>query len=234
MFNLLNVILPTPCVICSKLGAPLCKSCSDSFHLDFSQVEVSGVSGFALSDYSPEAALIINNLKEKGITSLSSCIANFAKQIWPETLKDAILVPVPSSRANTKKRGFSHTALIAKAIARQMQGIRTRDLLHSRSKRLDQVGLSPKQRVENMHGAFRAETRGFDPSNRPIVLVDDVLTSGATMSEAIGCLGDAGLEVTSFFVFARAGGLKPSVYKGERDTSSQSKIEENPLISVWS
>lgn len=225
MFNLLNVILPTPCVICSKLGAPLCKLCSDSFELNFSQIELSGLSGFALSDYSPEAALIINYLKEKGITSLTPSISNFAKRLWPEELRSVILVPIPSSRANSKKRGFSHTALIAKAIARQMPGMRTRELLRSTSQRLDQVGLSPKQRVENLHGAFRAELRGFHPTNRPIVLVDDVLTSGATMNEAIRCLRASGLEVASFCVFARAGGLKPSVYKGEGDTSTQSKIE---------
>ena len=225
MFNLLNVVLPTPCVICSKLGAPLCKKCSDNFRFDFKHIELSGVRGFAISDYNSEAASIINNLKEKGITSLTPFIATFAKQFWPESLKDAILVPVPSSPSNAKKRGFSHTSLIAKALIRQLPGLRTRELLRSRAKRLDQVGLSPSQRVENLQGAFRAELRGFQGEDRSIVLVDDVLTSGATMSEAIACLRASGLEVASFFVFARAGELKPSVYKGERDTSTQSKIE---------
>ena len=225
MFNLLNVLLPTPCVICSKLGAPLCKKCSDNFQLNFRQIELSEVSGFAISDYSTEAASIINNLKEKGITSLTPSIATFAKAFWPEELKDAILVPIPSSPSNSKKRGYSHTSLIAKALARQLPGLRTRELLRSRAKRLDQVGLSPGQRIENMQGAFRADLRGFHPNGRPLMLIDDVLTSGATMTEAITCLRVSGLEVASFFVFARAGELKPSVYKGERDTSTQSKME---------
>ena len=108
MFNLINVLLPTPCVICSKLGAPLCKRCSDNFKLNFRQIELSGGIGFAISDYGPEVASIINNLKEKGITSLSSSIAIFAKQFWPEELKDAILVPVPSSPSNSKKRGYDN------------------------------------------------------------------------------------------------------------------------------
>ena len=225
MFKILNVLLPTLCVICSKLGSPLCRSCSEDFQLNFRQIELSEVSGFAISDYSTEAASIINNLKEKGITSLTPSIATFAKAFWPEELKDAILVPVPSSLSNSKKRGYSHTSLIAKALARQLPGLRTRELLRSRAKRLDQVGLSPGQRIENMQGAFRADLRGFHPNGRPLMLIDDVLTSGATMTEAITCLRVSGLEVASFFVFARAGELKPSVYKGERDTSTQSKME---------
>ena len=225
MLNLLNVILPTPCVICSKLGAPLCKKCSDNFQLEHRQIDLSGVRGFAISDYNTEAASIINNLKEKGITSLTPAIAAFAKQFWPEDLIDAILVPVPSSLSNSKKRGYSHTSLIAKALARQLPGLRTRELLRSRAKRLDQVGLSPEQRIENMQGAFRADLRVFQPNGRPLMLIDDVLTSGATMTEAITCLRASGLEAASFFVFSRAGEPKPSVYKGERDTSTQSKIE---------
>lgn len=97
--------------------------------------------------------------------------------------------------------------------------------MKSKAKRLDQVGLSPRQRVENLQGAFRAELRGFRDEGRSIVLIDDVLTSGATMSEAIACLRAFGLEVASFFVFAKTGELKPSVYKGERDSLTQSKIE---------
>ena len=76
-----------------------------------------------------------------------------------------------------------------------------------------------------MQGAFRADLGGFHPNGRPLMLIDDVLTSGATMTEAITCLRASGLEATSFFVFARVGELKPSVYKGERETSTQSKID---------
>ena len=225
MFNLLNIVLPTPCVICSKLGAPLCKQCIDSFNLEYRQIHLSGINGFTISDYSPEASSVINNLKERGVTSLTPFMANLAKQFWPEELQNAILAPVPSSLSNSKKRGFSHTSLISKALVRTMPALRTRELLRSTSKRLDQVGLNPRQRVENLQGAFRAELRGFRDEGRPIVLVDDVLTSGATMSEAITCLRASGLEVASFFVFARAGELAPSVYKGERDSLTQSKIE---------
>jgi predicted amidophosphoribosyltransferase len=125
---------------------------------------------------------------------------------WPGELLKPILVPIPSSPANTKKRGFSHTSIMARALARRVAGASSRELLKSARVRLDQVGLSPSDRVKNLEGAFRADLRGFQDRVRPVVLVDDVLTSGASVAEAIACLRASGVEVAGFFVFARAGG----------------------------
>jgi predicted amidophosphoribosyltransferase len=78
-------------------------------------------------------------------------------------------------------------------------------LLRSARSRLDQVGLSSLDRSKNMEGAFRLDLRGYRPSNRPIVLVDDVLTSGASMASAIQTIGLEGLSVSGFCVLAKAG-----------------------------
>ena len=92
-----------------------------------------------------------------------------------------------------------------RALARRVAGASSRELLKSARVRLDQVGLSPSDRVKNLEGAFRADLRGFHDRARPVVLVDDVLTSAATMAEAIACLRASGVEVAGFCVFARAG-----------------------------
>ena len=181
-------------------------SCLSNFETRYMTITLDEVSGFSICDYNPHAALIVNNLKEKGLTSLTPYLAKLAIQHWPSELNDAILVPVPSTLANAKKRGFSHTALLAKALARRIPNGSYREILKSAKPREDQVGLSPTERIQNMKEAFRADLRGFDAKGRPLVLVDDVLTSGATMAEAITCLEAAGLEIASFFVFSRAGG----------------------------
>lgn len=205
MKNILDWVLPTPCVICLKLGAPFCSGCQESFVSKQLRFEIKDVPGFAISEYNSEAAVIVNSVKEKGITSLIPYLAELIVPLWPQELLEPILVPVPSSPSNTQKRGFSHTAIMAKALARRLPGASYRELLKSSRVRLDQVGLSSRERATNLDGAFRAELRGFHDGTRPIVLVDDVLTSGATMAEAVACLKAKGVEVASFCIFARAG-----------------------------
>ena len=206
MKKILDWVLPTPCVVCLKLGSPLCAGCQKSFITTSIGLEILGVTGFAISTYSTEAAVIVNSVKEKGITSLIPYLADLIVPHWPQELHKPVLVPIPSSPSNTKKRGFSHTSIMARSLARRVVGASSRELLKSARVRLDQVGLSPSDRVKNLEGAFRADVRGFQGRARPVVLVDDVLTSGATMAEAIACLRASGVEVAGFCVFARAGG----------------------------
>lgn len=205
MKKILDWILPTPCVICLKLGAPFCVGCQQSFVTTSIVFEILGVPGFAISTYSAEAAVIVNSVKEKGVTSLIPYFAELIVPHWPQELLKPLLVPVPSSPSNTKKRGFSHTSIMARALARRLPGASYRELLKSARVRLDQVGLNPSGRLKNLDGAFSADLRGFHDRARPIVLVDDVLTSGATMAEAIASLRANGVEVAGFCVFARAG-----------------------------
>lgn len=205
MTKVLNFILPTPCVLCQKLGAPICMNCKTSFQTVRQSISLADVLGFSYSDYTQQAAVLINSVKEKGITSLIPLMAEMLIEDWPEHLIEPVFVPLPSSTSNTKKRGFSHTTLMAKALAKRVPKGSSRELLRSSRARADQVGLSQAERTSNMTGAFRSDLRGFQDKGRPLVLVDDVLTSGASMSEAIECLGASGLKVASFLVFSRAG-----------------------------
>lgn len=206
MSRILNLLLPTPCVLCSKLGAPLCLTCIENFPTRPIPIELSGVHGFAVSDYTEQAAIIVNSVKEKGLTSLTPAIADLITNAWPNSHHAFTYVPVPSSQANTKKRGFSHTALLANELSKRVPESRTRHLLRSFGSRADQVGLAPLERARNMDGAFKAELWGAQNQRGPIVLVDDVITSGATLKSAIRTLAESGLNAGSFLVFARAGG----------------------------
>jgi predicted amidophosphoribosyltransferase len=147
---------------------------------------------------------MVNAVKEKGLTTLVPAMAELLMVSWPNELLSPILVPLPSSPANLKKRGFSHTTLLAKQLSKRAPSASVRELLRSTRSRADQVGLDPKGRAQNMAGAFRAELRAFQNLDRPVVLVDDVLTSGASMDSAIRALAASGIYAAGFCVFVRA------------------------------
>ena len=205
MSKILDVILPTPCIICSVIGSPFCKACFSSFQTSQLTFEISSVQGFAVTRYSEQPARIINAVKESGITSLVPFMGQLMATNWPTGIKEPLLVPVPSSPTNMRKRGFSHTLLLAKAIAKNMPDSKVTPLLRSISRRTDQVGLSASQRVANLSDAFAVDLRGFQAQGRPIVVIDDVSTTGATLVAANSTLTQAGLFVAGFGVFARSG-----------------------------
>lgn len=205
MSKILDLVLPTPCIICNRLGAPLCIKCKEEFSTSFKSLEVSGVTGFCISEYTQDASLIVNAIKEKGLTGLIPSVVDLLVGHWPNELQEPLLVPLPSSPANNKKRGFSHTAMMARALSRKLPSATYRELIRSAGPRQDQVGLATSERARNMEGAFKVELRGFRPAQSPLVLVDDVLTSGASMASAIQAMRASGLNVAGFCVFARVG-----------------------------
>jgi len=99
---------------------------------------------------------------------------------------DAV-VPVPIHRSRLRKRGFNQAELLARGVARKLNAPVSDTLEVVRSTR-DQVGLSAAGRRENVAGAYSA--RG--PLVGRILLVDDVFTTGATMSACAGTLLRAG------------------------------------------
>jgi predicted amidophosphoribosyltransferase len=98
--------------------------------------------------------------------------------------------------------------LLARALAKKSRGISVANILVSGRDRKDQVLLSPKERVENLEAAFRVT--GNRPVEVPVILLDDVLTTGATLNEAYRTLTDSGVKVAGFCVFAQTRPRNPS------------------------
>lgn len=115
--------------------------------------------------------------------------------------KGCTLVPIPSSRRAIRMRGFEHTLDLARRCARQLEGADVAQLLARPRPGEDQGGRRARQRARRTHSlrpsvARRAEYTG------PIVLIDDIATTGWTLASARRALENGGYEVRGALVLA--------------------------------
>ena len=104
-----------------------------------------------------------------------------------------LLIPIPLSRARLWRRGFNQAAVLAKALHRRTGVPHDPMLLERRRDTPSQVGLTREQRKDNMRGAFAiAEGRSGEVKGRHVLLIDDVITTGATVEAAARVLKRAG------------------------------------------
>ncbi len=117
-----------------------------------------------------------------------------------------LLVPVPSSAAARRRRGWQPVLALARAL-RSSTGLPSAPLLWAARLVADQAGLGAVDRQQNLAGAF-AVRRSWERIGlgRPVVLIDDVITTGATVKEGIRALTGAGVEVTGVVTIAATPG----------------------------
>jgi ComF family protein len=129
--------------------------------------------------------------KYNGITRIAEFLAQEMARNIPAFGPLDLIVPLPLNRVKKRERGFSQTVKLAGAIHR-ITGIpwTGRALKRVRNTR-SQTGLGRRERKLNVRGAFRADST-VDLEGKAILLVDDVITTGASMSAAAKALRRAG------------------------------------------
>ncbi len=120
-----------------------------------------------------------------------------------ETLAADVVVPVPLHRVRERERGYNQTDLVAKPLARRL-GLPYRAVLLVRTRpRPDKQVLSLAERWESVRGAF-ATRPGSQVDKLRVLLVDDVLTTGATLDACAKALREAGAKSVIGLTVARA------------------------------
>lgn len=213
----LDVWLPTKCLLCAKPPRQLCEGCKSLIATRPRLVSRLGlVGGVAAVDYRADAKALVHHLKVLGAGSVSK---HMARHVFDslERLQaiDALqaargkvyLVPVPSRPEITRVRGFVPSALLARRLERCLleTGVRAQVKPIARLGRQvrDQAGLNRQEREENLNGAMRA-TGPATPEDHQVAvwMVDDVITTGASLRELQRCLLGQGWNVQGFVTFA--------------------------------
>lgn len=230
--GLLGLLYPPTCIACqAATGAPhgLCAGCwsgirfierpycerlGTPFAVDLGQPLLSPAAiadppvfgrARAVAEYDGTASLLVHRLKYGDRLELARALGTMMTRAGAELLAEAdVIVPVPLHRWRLWRRRFNQAMALATRISAE-SGVPCDPFLLARVKRTRrQVGLTRAQRQENLQGAFRAppEARARLKGKR-VLLVDDVLTTGATANAASRALLRGGAAAVDILAFAR-------------------------------
>lgn len=194
-----------------KLGSPLASCCylcartTDDFTTCSSCKSISSLNSVRLrTKYQGIAKELVRRLKFERAKAASSIIADSMLELvidQKSVNQEQILVPLPTASSRRRQRGYDHSQLIARRLASSL-GVPYRPAL-TRLGQARQVGSKKIDRLSQMEGAFRIKF-GAQVKDKDVLLVDDVLTTGASLEAAASCLLNSGARRVDALVFARA------------------------------
>jgi ComF family protein len=156
--------------------------------------------------YTGELTSIVQGMKFSGRRNLAGLLAPLLTATFYDTWNREqvdLVVPVPLHSKRKRDRGYNQSELLARSLARQIAVPLEKGALVRTRPTLPQVGLTDAQRLENVRGAFRcALPRRV--SGKRVLLIDDVMTTGATASSAARALLEGGASRVSVLTVARA------------------------------
>jgi ComF family protein len=221
--SVLDFVFPPLCLGCGayvESGDPVCAACDDAIDTFSSAIclscgqnvmagagcPVCGDDSFllyAFADYVDPMKEIIHQFKFKGITSPAGIFARrlcdeFGQQIM--SLKPGALVPIPLHGSREYVRGYNQAVLIAIELGRALEIPVDQETLYRAKRRRPQSRLRQIERAKNISEVF-AVSREPESGER-VILVDDVVTSGATVREARRELQETGFDVPAVIALA--------------------------------
>ena len=113
-----------------------------------------------------------------------------------------VLIPVPLGKKRLKERGYNQVALVARPLAYQLGWRYEPDALWKTRETRSQVGLSVPQRSENVQDAYQADPKMV--KHKCVLIMDDVATTGSTISACTAALISAGVQEVYVLTIARA------------------------------
>ncbi len=215
--HFMSFLAPHECLGCGAEGRVLCNACCERLELtpdhcyrcrqpttDYLTCPVCRRSSAlrrvrAAASYRSDAKELVWKLKFAGAQATAKVMA--IQMIHGQSIAlDTLVVPVPTATSRVRQRGYDQAVLLAHAVARQ-SGARYASCL-TRLNQAHQVGANRQQRLEQLTQAFRVNKHAA-VQGAHIILIDDVVTTGATLEAAAASLRAAGARQIEALVFAQ-------------------------------
>ena len=208
--NLLELLFPTRCCFCRRVcgkGLPLCKHCSAQYP-DLSPAAQRQSLTRSLTCWSPlryggavrEALL---RYKFHSLVAYAPVFGKFMRKCLDENeISCDSITWVPLSRRRLRKRGYDQARLLAEALAVRLSLPCERTLVKKRNNPPQSRTGRASARKANVAGAYEA-AKGVSLRGKSILLIDDIVTTGSTLSECAGVLRRAGAASVSAATVAR-------------------------------
>lgn len=193
-----SFIAPEPCILCGQGRVHVCPTCRSRLGAPAVWGSVAGVPLCTSSGPEQDVVMVLRQVKDNLQTSLTGLLASviaapLAAAVERYERIDAFIV-VPTSWKSWRLRGFHPMKLILR-----MLNIRSTVVIRRRRRAHDQRGLTVDERIANLTGAFEGSPRC---RGKHFMLIDDVVTSGATVAEVIRAVRVAGGEVVCVVALA--------------------------------
>jgi len=198
---LLDLLLPGSCGGCDAPGEGWCARCATHLGPLLWPVLPGGPPVVAAGRYRGPLRNAVIAYKERGRRDLAGALSSvllapLAQARLPLRSTGAIwLVPAPSRPAAARARGGDHVVRLCRQLARSDSRHRVAPALRLGRRARDSVGLDAAARAANLAGRLRVDARALPPLGAPVILVDDVVTTGATAAEGCTTLAAHGAVV---------------------------------------
>jgi predicted amidophosphoribosyltransferase len=191
-----ELLFPVHCFGCKQLGIEICSQCRRYWNPHFYIQKIDGLSIYSSIRYSSVAKSILLSAKEDSIKIadelIISALTNCIKRLPTQVLRSCILMPIPGSKRAIRKRGRDFIYELTKEVSLRT-GLPCISGMEVTRTLLDQSGLSAIDRRRNIAGAFKASIQSTE---QDLILVDDLVTTGATLLEAKRALLTNGITVS--------------------------------------
>jgi ComF family protein len=190
--KLVDLVYPPVCLVCGTPGHhPICSKCSEDMLPDPKTVSVTDFNLTTIYPYQGTGREVMHQFKFENYDVFASMLAEVASN-YLYNMKPRVLVPVPVHFLRIRHRGFNQSAMIAWHLAKKLQWkYNGRLLIRSKNTR-PQFSLDLDERIENIENAMAPYPFvKLDPKQR-YMIVDDIVTTGATLRECARVLRKMG------------------------------------------